>query len=141
MNKDQRKQVVANYMEQERVIGVYQITNKVTGRKFIGSTSNMDGAWGRETFELGFGAHKNKDLQSDWNELGSDSFVFEVLDKLKLEEKIKYDYKDVLTPDAPEGQPAQRLRQYRKSVAELEKQWIEQLRNEGVDCYNISKEG
>lgn len=30
--------------------------------------------------------HPNKDLQNDWNDLGSDSFEFEILDELKLNE-------------------------------------------------------
>lgn len=140
MSKEQKKQLAAQYAEQERIMGVYEITNTETGRKFIGSSSNMEGAWNRERFQLDFGNHKNKELQADWNALGKQKFTFELLEKVKMEEKVRYDYKDVLQADAPEGEPAQRMRKYKKSATELEQLWIERCIAQGTACYNEIKE-
>lgn len=135
MNKEERKQLTAQYMEQERVMGVYQITNTASGRRFIGSTSNMDGALNRVRFELDFGTHKNDVLQMDWNEQGAAQFEFDILEKMKLEEKVLFDYKDV-NPAEQGGTSAEQMRKYKKATEELEQKWLEKLLAEGVDCYN-----
>lgn len=135
MNKEERKQMTANYLDQERVMGVYQITNKITGRKYISSSNNMNGAWGREQFELEAGSHKNVQLQTDWKTHGKENFILEILEKIKTEEKVRYDYKDVLT-NPIEGQSRMLMKQYKSEAAKLEKKWIEKLQNEGLNCYN-----
>ncbi|GGG62869.1 GIY-YIG nuclease family protein [Paenibacillus radicis (ex Gao et al. 2016)] len=135
MKKDVKKQLAADYMEQERVMGVYQIVNQTTGRIFVGSSSNMSGAWSRARFELDMGMHKCKPLQNDWKKQGLDAFTFEIVDRLKLEEKLRFDYKDVFSLQQ-EGQAAQQIRQYRKDTQKLEQVWLEKLQEQGIDIYN-----
>jgi group I intron endonuclease len=58
--------------------GIYQITNKLTGRRYIGQTVR--------TFEERWkglknqGRHGNRELRADWHELGPEAFEFEVLE-------------------------------------------------------------
>ncbi|WP_253944902.1 GIY-YIG nuclease family protein [Paenibacillus sp. NEAU-GSW1] len=134
-NKEQRKQLTAAYMEQERVIGVYEVTNTKNGRVFVGSSSNMNGAWSRARFELGFGVHPNKELQSDWKTYGADAFEFQVADQLKLKDKLRHDYKDVLDLTG-EGEAARKMRDLRKDAIKLEEKWLELLREQGKNVYN-----
>jgi hypothetical protein len=136
MNKEQRKRMVESYQEKPREMGVYSITNLMNGRRLIGSSTNLEGAWNRERFGLELGTHENKELQADWNEYGSEAFRFEVLEKLKTEEKLTHDYKDVLNP-AIEGQGVEIMRRYRKEVAKKEKSWIEQLDSFVPNGYNV----
>ncbi len=58
----------------------------------------------------------NKKLQAEWNELGSQSFVFEILDEL-----------------TPGNDPAQ---DYRTDLAFLEALWLEKLEPYGDRGYN-----
>jgi hypothetical protein len=37
----------------------------------------------RQRFQLERGSHPDRELQKDWNELGSEAFTFEILDQLK----------------------------------------------------------
>ncbi len=71
------------YKEREPEMGIYQIRNIKNGKVFIGSSQNLPGMYNRYSFQLKLGSHRNRDLQSDWNEYGEDSFVFETLDTLK----------------------------------------------------------
>lgn len=63
-----------------KLFGIYRITNKVTGMSYIGKTSmNFGDRWDSHRSLLNSGTHSNPGLQSDWNEYGSDSFEFAVI--------------------------------------------------------------
>ena len=72
--------------------GIYQITNKRTGRRYIGQTTQtFDTRW---RYLKSQGRHSSRELQADWHELGSDAFEFEVLevcpDDLSEEERYTW---------------------------------------------------
>ncbi|MDP4164867.1 MAG: GIY-YIG nuclease family protein, partial [Bacillota bacterium] len=56
---------------------------------FIGSTRNVKTLNGVK-FSLDTGTNYNKKLQKEWTEYGKDVFEFTVLEKLKVNEDIKY---------------------------------------------------
>jgi hypothetical protein len=102
-----RKALTRAYKETPRPMGVYRIRNTVSGRSLVASSVNLPAILNRHKAALKFGSHSNKELQKDWNELGPEAFVFEVL--------------DTLTPsDKPGDKPADDLQA-------LEAMWIEKL--------------
>ena len=59
--------------------GIYAITNKETGRRYIGRGCFRQ-RWARHRQLLRRGIHYNKALQADWNNLGESAFDFDVLE-------------------------------------------------------------
>lgn len=64
-------------------MGVYAVRNTVSGKTLVGASRNVAGRLNRERFQLDDGSHPSRPLQADWNDLGEDAFVFEVLDTLE----------------------------------------------------------
>ncbi len=97
---DKRAEIKRNYKETLRPAGIYQVKNLYNDKILIGSSINLDGALNRIKFELEFGLekglkyghHAGDDLLQDWRSYGEDSFSFEILDYLTIEE---YDRKKV----------------------------------------------
>ncbi|SDI45509.1 hypothetical protein SAMN05421868_106204 [Paenibacillus naphthalenovorans] len=92
MNREKRKELVAAYMETERPMGVYRITNRRNGKMWIGSSPDLDAIAKRHQFELNMGMFRSKAMQHDYNEVGEAEFQFEVLERLK---QRKDGYQDV----------------------------------------------
>jgi hypothetical protein len=67
-------------------MGVYAVRNTVENKVLLGASPNVAGRLNRERFSLENGSHFNRTLVADWNRLGPDAFVFEVLDTLEPSE-------------------------------------------------------
>jgi hypothetical protein len=134
MDKAKRKQLTAEYQERERSMGVYQIKNNANGKIFVGGSTNLDALWGKEQFVLNMDTHSNQELQKEWKQFGGENFSFLILETVKLEQKIRYDYKDVLDPEG--RQPVDLVRQYNREVGELKEQWVEKLQPYGGKGYH-----
>jgi hypothetical protein len=91
-----RKELIREYKETHRPMGVFQIRNKSNEKVFIDSSLNVPGKINRHRFALNAGSHASKSLQADWNELGADLFEFEVLEDVAPRESPDYDYKSDL---------------------------------------------
>ncbi len=122
MDKQQRKHLAKSYTQTHRPMGIYQLHNKVNGKRLIGSSMNLDGAYNSLQFQLNMGSHMNKALQADWKQHGEDSFVFEVLQRIKPQEEIL--------------QSDEELIKYKKELEELEQLMLEELQPYGDDGYN-----
>ncbi len=72
----------------------------------------------RNRFTLRNNSHTNKELQKDWNELGPDQFVFEILEVVQVKDDPSFNLKDELTL--------------------LEQIWLEKLQPFGERGYNTS---
>ncbi|GBF78133.1 hypothetical protein PA598K_06739 [Paenibacillus sp. 598K] len=96
---DRKKQLVAEYQQQKREMGVYEIVNKTTGQRYLAVSPTLQSVWNKEQFVLSMGTHMNKALQRDWTKLGAASFEYRVVETLKLGDDIRNDYKDVKTPE------------------------------------------
>ncbi|WP_137670293.1 DUF2087 domain-containing protein [Paenibacillus naphthalenovorans] len=116
MNREKRKELVAAYMETERPMGVYCITNRRNGKMWIESSPDLDAIAKRHQFELNMGMFRSKAMQHDYNEVGKAEFQFEVLERLK---QRKDGYQDV-----------------RHELAVLEAKWMEQLQPYGERGYH-----
>jgi len=110
------KQLKKNYQQNAPPMGVFLIRNTVNDRVFLGSSLNLPGIINRQKFQLANGNHPNKELQSDWNELGSNKFAFEIVDELPARAGAGVDY--------------------RAELNSLENLWLEKLRPFGDRGYN-----
>jgi len=92
-----RKELNREYVERVKPAGIYQVKNTVSGKMLLGSSLNLEGPLNRHHFMLKIGSHTNKTLQSDWNELGPDAFVFEILEEVQLKDDPNFNLQDELT--------------------------------------------
>jgi hypothetical protein len=118
---NKKKELKREYKQSYRQMGVYQIRNLVNDKVLVGAALNLPGIFNRYKFQLRMGSHQNKTLQAEWNEFGSESFVFEILDELTPREGPGHDY--------------------REDLAFLEELWLEKLRPYGDRSYNERKKG
>lgn len=89
---------------------------------------------GHKIEKVNIEGHTNKDLQKEWKEYGSENFTFLILETVKFDQQVRYDYKDVF---AAEGrQPIDMVRQYNREVAALKEQWLEKLQPYGEKGYH-----
>jgi hypothetical protein len=116
-----RKALTREYKEARLPAGIYLVRNSRTGRSLIGPSPNLTGMLNRQRFQLEMGAHPDKELQSDWNELGPEAFEFGVLDRL----------------EPPEG-PASGQTDDLKALLGM---WIEKMQASGVALYRQSLRG
>jgi group I intron endonuclease len=82
--------------------GIYQIVNKINGKRYIGSSVNIERRLGWHKSRLNSGKHHSVYLQRAWNKYGEGSFEFEiseeVLDKAILLE-TEQRHLDSLNPE------------------------------------------
>ena len=100
-------------------MGVFSIRNMVSEKVFVGVGLDLMGIINSHKFQLKMGVHQNRRLQSDWNEFGSESFSFEILDQLEPREDASDDG--------------------RTDLAFLEELWLEKLLPFGSRGYNRRK--
>jgi len=113
-----RKELHREYKERVKPAGVYQVKNLVNGKVLLGSSLNLEGPLNRHKFMLKIGSHNNKALQKDWDELGPEQFVFEILEEVKRKDDPSFNLKDELTL--------------------LEMIWLEKLQPVGERGYNAN---
>lgn len=106
------------YQARDKQAGVFQIKNTANGKVMLGSSLNLDGPLNLHKFTLTMGKHRNRVLQQEWNTYGSDAFVFEILEVVKVTDDPYFNVADELTL--------------------LEQIWIEQLQPFGERGYNLS---
>ncbi|HVN76224.1 MAG TPA: GIY-YIG nuclease family protein [Thermoanaerobaculaceae bacterium] len=121
MREIDRRARIREYKETRQPAGIFRIRNTARGRSLIGSTVNLPGMLNRQRFQLEHGSHPDRELQSDWRELGAGAFVFEVLDRLEPRDEPGYD-------------PAEDLRV-------LKEMWLEKLAASGEPLYPRSRRG
>lgn len=82
--------------------GVYKITNKVSGKFYIGSSCDIDSRWSDHKKCLKGNYHINPKLQHAWNKYGEDTFVFEIIEETTTEKEMLFEkenhYLSILKP-------------------------------------------
>jgi len=81
--------------------GIYQITNQVNGKCYIGSAVNLKRRWQHHLAALRCGGHSNLHLQRAFDKDGEEAFVFEVFEEAGSENLIAREqyYLDTLKPE------------------------------------------
>ena len=59
-----------------KISGIYKIINKVNGKYYVGSSSNIHKRWGEHIRSLNHKKHFNQHLQRSWNKYKQSSFEF-----------------------------------------------------------------
>jgi len=136
--KETRKQLVQQYQDKKREMGVYRIVHRATGKTWVGTSMNLDKVLNRDTFMLDLGSHANRALQADWKAYGMEAFEMDILEQLKLDDAVKHDYKDIHTP---EGTKDYVVQDYKRRLAERERHWIRELGSEEPAGYNKKGKG
>ena len=88
----------------------------------------------KEKFVLNMGSHMNKELQKEWKQFGEDQFSFLVLETVKMDGSVRYDYKDVYDADGKEL--AQVTKGYKREVESLKEKWLGKLQPFGDKGYH-----
>jgi len=78
--------------------GIYKITNIITNKFYIGSSSNIMKRKYNHFSSLKHNRHCNKYLQSSYNKYGKDNFILEECDKNNLINREQY-YIDTVKPE------------------------------------------
>jgi len=94
---DARSEIKKQYREAPREAGVFQVKNTVNGKILLGSSKNLHGPLNKHRFLLSIGRHWIKTMQDDWDRLGPDAFVFEVLEVLKQKDDPAFNLEDELS--------------------------------------------
>ncbi len=111
-----RQEIKREYKERKKPAGIFQIKNTANGKVLLGSSLNLEGPLNAARFMLKLGSHHNEALQNDWNEVGQDKFVFEILEEVKVKDDPNFNLEDELTL--------------------LEQIWLEKLQPFGDKGYN-----
>ncbi|MDB5034421.1 MAG: LuxR family transcriptional regulator [Chlorobi bacterium] len=91
-----RRALKQEYKNRQHPIGVFRVHNTVSDKSFVGTSINLPAMLNRQRAQLQLGAHSIAAMQNDWNQLGADAFVFEMLDTLTPPETPGYDPADDL---------------------------------------------
>lgn len=122
MKNQRRKELVEEYMNTPRPMGVFQIRNKQSGKIYVTSSTNLPGAFNSQKAKLSSDYHVSPALQKDWKTLGEDAFAFEILEELEPDPQAAHDLKQ------------QKI--YADKVAQMEKAWMEKLQPFDEKGYN-----
>lgn len=69
--------------------GIYLIQNLENGKKYYGSSLNLEKRLYEHRRNLKLGQHDNKHLQSSWNKYTEDSFKFEIVEEVPIIENVE----------------------------------------------------
>ena len=112
---DRKKELKQEYKEIKIEGGIYVITNKRNGKKYVASTPNFKTLNGVK-FTLENGLHSNKNLQKDWTQFGKDNFDIEHMEIIEKEETES--------------------RVGKKELERLLEKWLEKLQPYGEEGYH-----
>ena len=105
----------------EKIIGVYKITNTITGDFYIGSSKNIKNRWAHHKIPSTWKKCPNNPMYLNMQKYGLDKFVFEILEEVETEhlketeqqfiEKLKPTYNSIRA----NGLDFERIKEYQKS--------------------------
>ena len=103
-----------------KIIGVYKITNTVTGGFYIGSSNDVKRRWREHKFPSSWKNYPNNPMYHDMKNYGIDKFDFQVLEEVEagsLKEKEQY-FIETLKPTYnninAKGLNVERKKEYKK---------------------------
>src|SRR5690606_34117775 len=81
--------------------GIYEIVNRVNGKRYIGSAVTLAKRWNLHRHQLRAGKHHSRPLLSAWRKYGEPAFDFRVIEKCAPECLIEREQAafDLLRPE------------------------------------------
>lgn len=73
------------------VCGIYSITNKIDGKKYIGQSVDISKRFFQHKSELRSNTHPNNHLQHSWNRYGEENFLFEIITECTMDELDEFE--------------------------------------------------
>ena len=77
-----RREAIREYKERKPVRGAFAVQCSATGRRWVGSSMNLEAARNGLWFSLRLGNHRDETLQAAWTQYGEQDFQYEILEKL-----------------------------------------------------------
>ena len=124
----------------EKIIGIYKITNTVTGDFYIGSSNDVKRRWAEHKCKSKWNEHPNNPMYQDMQKYGLDKFSFEILEEVEEEKlkEIEQKFIETLNPtynsNRANGRDIERYKeqskQYYESHKEEKKQYYESHKEE-----------
>ena len=68
--------------------GIYHILNTVNGKRYVGSSQNIQRRFAKHRYFLNHNKHWNQHLQNAWNKYGAKVFKFEVVEEVLVEQLL-----------------------------------------------------
>jgi hypothetical protein len=97
MDKERKKELVRQYLETKTPMGILAIKNIKENKIFLETSIDTKSKINSLKLQLATGGCRIRSLQQDWNKLGEDDFIFEVLEVLEYDEdESKKDYSEEL---------------------------------------------
>ena len=113
-----------------KIIGIYKITNTITGDFYIGSSKNVKQRWIDHKKPSILKQHPNNPMYLDMRKYGIDKFVFEILAEVEIDslKEIEQQFIEKLKPtynsNRANGCDIERYKEYQK---EFYKEYNNQL--------------
>ena len=84
----------------EKIIGVYKITNTITGDFYIGSSKNVKQRWASHKRQSVWKKYSNNPMYLDMQKYGTDKFDFEILAEIEEDslKEIEQQFIEMLKP-------------------------------------------
>lgn len=113
MEKQRRKELVAEYKLQKTKGGVYRIVNNATGKSLVKAEINLEALRNRMNFSFQVNSCPVLKLQEDWKKYGKEAFLLEILEEIE-----QGDIED--------------LRGFKARLTELEEKWKDAYQSGGL---------
>ena len=136
-------------MAEMKIIGIYKITNTITGDFYIGSSKNVKRRWTQHKWPSKWNEYPNNPMYIDMRKYGVDKFAFEILAEVEAEklketeqkfiETLKPTYNNYRASGCDFERYKERKREYyqqnRKKVIEHQIEYYQQNRKKVIE-YN-----
>ena len=128
-------------MEQNKISGIYKITNNITGDFYIGSSCNIKQRWASHKCVSAWKLQQNSKLYKDMASYGLDNFTFEIIEKTdNLKEREQY-YIEQLKPSYNNNRAkGLDIERSKETTRRRKKEWYKVNRDEHLtkmkDYYN-----
>ena len=85
----------------EMISAVYQIKNKVTGERYVGSSKDVYARWANHKCTSVWNSNPNRRLYQDFQKYGIENFMFAILAPVEEEHlrKVEQEFIDMLKPE------------------------------------------
>ena len=110
-----------------KIIGIYKITNTITGDFYIGSSKNVKSRWAHHKIPSTWKRFPNNPMYIDIQKYGVDSFIFEILEEIEAEKlkETEQQFIEMLKPTYnnynANGLNIERYKEYQKEYRKTDK--------------------